>query len=491
MLRSVRTRLTLCYVLALAVVLAAFSAITYLLLAHRIRERVDSNLRSLVRVMAVSLEHEIEENGGRDIGEHWFAAVLATVHQTSFPGQGIAVYEGGRRVAAKPASDGFIPALPARVGASPLAPGFSAQTRGQTGYRVAAARVVLADYNTSYTIAGADGLAAAEAELAALRRTLGLAAPAVLLLIGAGAYVLVARTLAPVVAMSESVERITARNLSLRVPVRNPGDELGRLAVTFNRLLDRLERSFDQQRQFTADASHELRTPISIAQTAAQVSLEVPHRSPEDYREALAIVRDQTGRLTRLVNDMLQLARVDAGVAVVRKEEFYFDELIAATAASARVLAGRKGVTISLAGLREAPCRADENLVRQLLLILLDNAIKYTPEGGSVVLTLEKSPAGYIVRVADTGIGIPPAAQPHIFDRFYRADPARPRGGAGLGLAIGRWIAEAHQGSLELTSSGSHGSVFTFRLPAHASDTPLVDASCERVASGRAAGAAT
>jgi two-component system OmpR family sensor kinase len=268
-----------------------------------------------------------------------------------------------------------------------------------------------------------------------------------------------------VVAMSERARQISAENLERRLPVANPRDELGRLASTFNELLARLDSSFDLQRQFMTDASHELRTPLSVMRTATQVILERPRRDENEYRDALAMIDDQTRRLAN--------------------SAFYLDELIAETARAAGVLAARKGVAVETARLPEISYYGDEHLLRQMLLNLLDNAIRHTPAGGGVRVNLNQFEKRYEVVVADTGDGIPVEAQPHIFERFYRADKARMRsdatinsaseaanggangagGGAGLGLAIARWVAEAHGGAIRLVRSDPAGTVFAVTLP--------------------------
>jgi heavy metal sensor kinase len=271
--------------------------------------------------------------------------------------------------------------------------------------------------------------------------------------------------------MSQQAQRIGAENLDQRLPVANPHDELGHLAASFNALLCRLSDSFARQRQFMADASHELRTPLSVVHTTTAVTLEREHRAEGEYREALKIINEQTRRLTRIVEDMFLLARADAGRQPLHPSNFYFDELLAEAARAASVLSARKGVEVVLAPVPEVLYHGDHDLLRQMLLNLLDNAIKYTPPGGSIRVHLQQQKTQYLITVADTGIGIPPEAQPHLFERFYRVDKARARtalsngSGAGLGLAIARWIAEAHNGRLELQRSDQTGSAFVALLP--------------------------
>ncbi|MGH9800158.1 MAG: sensor histidine kinase, partial [Blastocatellia bacterium] len=339
--------------------------------------------------------------------------------------------------------------------------------------RIATQRVTFAREGKSYVIVVSQSLNLLSEDLETLRDILLAAVPLALALAGIGGWFMARKSLSPVVAMSESARRIGAEDLAQRLPVANPRDELGQLAATFNELLERLQTSFAQQRQFMADASHELRTPLSVIRTASAVTLEQPQREENEYREALAMIDRQTVRLTRIVEDMFTMARADAGKRELLPRDFYLDELVAETSRAAAVLAERKGITVECAAAKETLYCGDEDLLRQMILNLLDNAIKNTPSGGRVRLELTQKDSRHIITIADTGAGIPAEAQPHIFERFYRADQSRSRSeqangdggsGAGLGLSIARWIAEAHDGSLDLLHSDNTGSVFAVSL---------------------------
>jgi two-component system OmpR family sensor kinase len=254
----------------------------------------------------------------------------------------------------------------------------------------------------------------------------------------------------------------------MRLPVVNPRDELGRLAATFNELLGRLEASLNLQRQFMADASHELRTPVTTTRTAATVALQQPHREEGDYRETLAIIEQQATRLSRIVEDMFTLARADAGNYPVRRDAMYLDEVIDEVVRAARVLATTKDVRVELQSLASAAWTGDEELVRRLVGNLLDNAIRHTPGGSTVAVKLRQTAGGFIIEVSDAGSGIAPEMQAHIFERFFRVDRSRSRrvdGGAGLGLALARWIARVHGGDVTLAQSSAAGSTFNVFLP--------------------------
>ena len=283
-------------------------------------------------------------------------------------------------------------------------------------------------------------------------------------------WLVVRRSLAPLSSMAEQAQCISIGNLEQQLSVGNQRDELGHLAAAFNALLTRLSNAFSQQTQFMADASHELRTPLSAIRTACAVMLQRADRDTGEYREALTLVEQQARRLTRIVEDLFLLARADAGNQTLQSHDFYLDELLTETAQAARVLAAHKDLELALAVLQEAPFRGDEGLLRQMIWNLIGNAIKFTPKRGTVRVALESRETEYVITVSDTGGGIPAADQPHIFQRFYRADQARSRtadgipGGAGLGLSIAQWVARAHRGRVELERSDESGSTFVIYL---------------------------
>ena len=219
-------------------------------------------------------------------------------------------------------------------------------------------------------------------------------------------------------------------------------------------------------RRFVADASHELRTPIAVIRGEADVALS-HDRGAAEYQESLAIVLDESRRLSRLVDDLLNLARADAGRVKLEVQEFHFNELLAECCRSMQTLASASDVALECRSAGDVQFRGDEGLLRRLVINLLDNAIRYTPPGGKVSAVLEADAAAARIVISDTGVGIPPEAAPHVFERSYRADKARSRqdGGFGLGLAIVKWVAEAHNGAVELTRNSGPRTTFTVTLP--------------------------
>jgi signal transduction histidine kinase len=278
--------------------------------------------------------------------------------------------------------------------------------------------------------------------------------------------------------MAARAAEISAANLQDRLPVAG-GEELAGLARVVNGLLDRLEASFVQQQRFMADASHELRTPAAIVRTEADVTLAQPRRSEADYRASLGVVQSAARRMTRIVEDLLLLARADTGVAIDHREHVYLEEIVHDVARGVRMLAESRRVRVEVDNVVDAPVYADADLIGRLLLNLLDNAIKHSPEESAVRVEMARTDGSCTVRVIDAGTGIPADAQSRVFERFFRADDSRSTGdqrasadsdfsatsGAGLGLAIARRIAELHAGHLELVESRPGRTEFRLTLP--------------------------
>jgi two-component system, OmpR family, sensor kinase len=335
-------------------------------------------------------------------------------------------------------------------------------------HRLALQRVIVPPGDTSYIVVIGSSLEPTDEELESLREVLAYVIPIALVLAGAGGWFLARQSLAPVATMADRAGKIGVDDPSARLPVANTRDELGRLAVAFNGLLGRLERSLTQQRQFMADASHELRTPVATSRTAAAVALQQPHRGELEYRETLALIEQQTTRLSRIVDDMFTLTRADAGSYPIRRTPMYLDEVVDDVVRGARVLADTKSVTVESTSIESASFTGDEELVRRLVGNLLDNAVRHAPSRSTVHVDLRTEDDRFVLTVTNTGEVIPPEIQPHIFERFIRADNARTlaSGGAGLGLALARWVARAHDGDVLLVQSSAEGTTFKAILPA-------------------------
>jgi len=286
-------------------------------------------------------------------------------------------------------------------------------------------------------------------------------------LAGFGGYYLARGALSPVERMARRAQEINAERLGARIDVENPDDELGLLAKAFNETLARLERSFEQLKRFTSDASHELRTPLTAIRSVGEVGLQEDGGSSH-YREVIGSMLEETERLSRLVESLLTISRADSGQIRLKQTTIALLPLVREASSLLDVLAEEKRQTMSLEGDESIRVKADSVMLRQVVINLLDNAIKYSPCEGRISIRVSKrDPSMACVEIKDSGPGIAPEHREKVFDRFYRIDEGRSRdagGGAGLGLAIAKWGAEAHGGRLELDSTTT-GSTFRLLLP--------------------------
>lgn len=466
-IESVRARLTIFYVAVLGMVLLTVGGLIYAVLARMLYTRIDEGLVAAVHTVTTSLGNDLAE--GQDVAD----AARSTASELATAQQRIAIFDAaGSVLAASGGDDDLTVALP-RAGSIPVADALLTTAGGTADahdrHRLAIQRVMLPAHHADYIVAVGSALEPTDQELETLRHTLAYVVPIALLLAGLGGWFLAHHSLSPVVAMAERARQIGGEDLSRRLPVANPRDELGRLAETFNELLSRLESSMTQQRQFMADASHELRTPVTTTRTAAHVALQQRHRDEDEYRRTLEIVEQQAARLSRIVEDMFTLARADAGTYPLRVLPMYLDEVIEEVAAAARVLASTKDVQIHVNSITSASFVGDEDLIKRLVGNLLDNAVRHSPGGSTVRVELRSAGAAFTAVVSDSGTGIPVDHQPNIFQRFYRVEDGRARspshGGAGLGLSLARWVARAHGGDIILTESSDKGTTFSVSLP--------------------------
>jgi heavy metal sensor kinase len=459
MFDSVRTRLTLWYASVLALSLIAFALVIYYAAGKIFHERQDESLRSTAQTVASAYVEEFGE-------AHSLAkAGQIVLSEITFPNRYVQLNDNeGKPIASSANLAGSTVAIPSSVFADAREKSFSYAT--VNGLRVAV--IPLSSDQTPGYAAVAEPLSAIEDGLREVRRDLFAGVPLVLFLASVGGYFLARKSLAPIASMNSQTQQISAQNLSARLDVTESRDELGRLGTTINDLLARLENSFKEQQRFIADASHELRTPLAVLRGETEVALGKV-RTVEEYQQSLSLIQDEAERLSRIVEDLFILAREPVDTrAVLHKERVSLNDAVKDCARAAQVLAIRKGVRLSLEN--DSPAilvNGDEELIKRMILNLLDNAVKYTPAGGEVSLELSQENGNAEIVVRDTGIGIPDSAQPRVFDRFFRVDKARARtiGGAGLGLSIAQWIAEVHSGSIALTSTPNHGSTFTVVLP--------------------------
>lgn len=466
--RSIRVRLTLWYVLSLALLLLVISAGVYFALRSALRENIDESVESraevllrLIRVedgrpsLPINAGPPLDNEDDEELGE-WDDDAFFRLYDVS--GQLILDTSDREDI-------GDIPRE--RIEGALQGNGQWLRVRGDED----AFRVRIDPVLDGASVVGALAVGESEEDIA---ETLGsllnifvVITPVALIAIGLVGVFLSSRALAPIDRITRTTREITAKDLSRRLALDLPDDELGRLARTLDEMLSRLEAAFLQQRQFTSDASHELRTPLSVLKGEIEVALS-QERTQDEYRETLERVAEQSERLINLVTSLLTLSRADAGEIPIEPERVEVRTLVEMTTAQFSQLADERDISLSVGG-PSVVIMADTTLMIQLLLNLLDNAIEHTPAGGEVRVTWDTTDTGIQLLVQDNGAGIAAEHLPRIFDRFYRADPARSRerGGAGIGLAISRWIVEAHGGTITAASTVGRGTTMTIFLPLH------------------------
>ncbi len=445
-----RTRLTLWYVAVLSAVLALYLGATLLFVHVSQRRELDLRLHTeferVEDLLAEGPDGTIRMGGHDDEAEGGsFLEVWSTAGALLYRSEGLGA-EGLR--------------MPAHADGWSLA---SAVLPDGTPVRVLSRPHRVRDRTVLVSVALSEERQRREWRELLLGLLFGL--PVAIAIAGLGGHWLAWGVLGPLDRMAKHAERLTAENLGERLPVENPDDELGHLARVFNLSLARIEESFAQLRRFTADASHELRTPLTAIRTVGEVALQDP-QNPDRYREAIGSMLEEVDRLSRLVGSLLVLSRADAGPAL-RRQELRLLDLVKDSASLLEILADEKAQRIEVSGDAGLAVEADGLILRQALINLIDNAIKYSPRGSAVLIEVRGDIGDAIVEVTDQGPGIPEAHRSRVFERFYRIDQARSReeGGAGLGLSIALWAVQAHDGRIELQSEEGKGSTFRIVLP--------------------------
>jgi heavy metal sensor kinase len=460
--RSLSFRLVTWYAAVLTIVFVFLGALTLLLLRHYLEANLLDNQTRRARQIADTLVANAR-NGDE-------AALGAQVEDLYSPeandrfiritrADGTVVYVSGR-----PKDSGFdpssVPALPATITRDTrkiALPGSSLLVAAQTAR---------ASDGTEYRVEVGTSGASSEATLAQVLMMLAIGLPLAVAAAVGGGFLLVRRALLPVERIAGKAEVITQHNLSERLPVVTSGDEIERLSVSLNRMISRLEEAVNGSKQFVADASHELRTPLTVMRGELE-NLAQDTQLRGDTRESLGSVLEEVERLREIVEGLLALSRLDVGEPPAELARFDLAELAASTAEQMSLLAEDKQLSVVCDLSGEVPVEADRARFKQVVVNLLDNAIKYTPRGGRVGLSVARDGDFAVLDVTDSGIGIPAAALARVFNRFYRVDESRSReqGGAGLGLAIVKSICAAHGAEVEVTSTPGVGSRFRIRQP--------------------------
>lgn len=460
--RSLRLRLTVWYGCVLSLVLGTFGLLVYQTTRHRMLQHHDDPLRE----MATAVVHILnEQEDCHDLTPEQLHTLdqlgrLVLVHEVE--GQHKVFYQSPEMKA-----NALAPAVGA-LGweAVPMARFVTIQQNGMPW------RILSLPYHSRSGRPGIvrlmENLGDIEETLRNLRLALLLMTPAGLLLTAIGGYWIAGKALAPVDRIARQAHEIEASQLHQRLPHPGVDDEIGRLVDTLNRMIERLERSFEAMKQFTADASHELRSPLTTLRSTIDVLLDQP-RSVDQHRAGLESLGEEVDRLHRIVEDLLLLAKADSGRLSMAREPVRMDTLVEAITETFEPQAEEKGVVLRIHAPEKAVVQGDEHWLTQIVVNLLDNALKFTPEGGAVDLEVETSDSGVRLTVRDTGPGIPEADLTRVFERFYQSDPSRTRGrtsGAGLGLAIAAWVVKGHGGKISAQNGPKGGACLEVCFPA-------------------------
>lgn len=450
--RGVRTRLTLAYVAAMVIMLGIYAAGVYSVVSRNVSRSLDNQVRADYMWAAEMWEERpdgslgwFDSGSDSDEDNPWlqvWSASKALLFQTAVA-QRVPLAESARQAAR---ATGAIE----RVDANGMP------------YRMLTRSTVIGDKPVVIQVARSE--APMRRELRDLMIFMMLGLPFGVVASVLGGYALARGALAPVNRMAERAQSISAERLHDRLPVDNPDDELGRLATVFNRTLERLEQSFEQMRRFTADVSHELRTPLTAIRTVGEVALR-DTRSADAYRTTIGSMLEEVERLTGLVERLLALSRADAGLARIRSERFDLGTLADEVASHLQVLAEDRGQSIVVRRVGHGLCEGDPVMVRQAVINLVDNAVKYGPEHSTITIEVAQSHPDAVLRVIDEGPGIAPERAARVFDRFYRGAEAPDERSHGLGLSIARATIAANRGTLALEPPPHEGTVFRITLP--------------------------
>jgi heavy metal sensor kinase len=461
--QSIRFRLTLWYVAILGIILCSFSGFLYFTLARSLHQYMDAKNKTIAEFIASSyrspyakyglnLDRIIEEGTGmRPTGK--FIQVLDRKGRIGLKSGSLGRFQLPISIEAlRNASKGKMTFETNRtIGTSPI--------RIVTMPIVEGRRII-------NIVQVASSLEDVERALNTLLLILSIMIPSVLVVASLGGHFLANRALRPVDEVTNTARAITSHNLNRRIRIKNVKDEIGRLAETLNEMISRLDQSFRKIRQFSADASHELKTPLTVLRGEIEVALRRT-RTGDEYRAILMSNLEEISNMTKIVDDLLLLSRADTGEVPLTKTIVDLSEFLSEIQVQAQVLATSKSIDVYLQNDQRACVLADSLRLKSMMLNLIENGVKYSSSGSRIDIVLEKEDGYARITVRDQGIGIPQEALPYIFDRFFRVDKARSRqeGGAGLGLSICKWIAEAHNGSISAKSELGKGTDFIIRIP--------------------------
>lgn len=463
---TIKTRLTLWYIIVLALILTAFSTFIYINVENYMYKQVELKLRNEAEQILGEFENSDNEEDNNIDSKTLINEVKEYANEDNL----LAYYNSDRQLILSSRSN-YV--LPDKLNLEGLKSGYNykvieVENENHDGdWALLTLPINIEGGGITGWIKLANSL---ESETEILDKLLVIfifGIPLFLITAVIGGYFLAWKALSPIDKITGTARDISSNNLEQRIEEKDTDDEVGRLATTLNQLFSRLEKAFKREKQFTSDASHELRTPITVIRAQSEKSL-MEKDLDEKCRDTLEIIRKQADYMGHLIEQLLLLARSDSGKQIIEKEKFDLKELVEMVTDEIRGIAEKKNIEIiNRASQDSIEILADQSMIIQLLLNLLDNAIKYTSEGGRVEISTEKTAEEVIIKIKDNGKGIPKKDQGNIFKRFYRVDKSRSRqkGGTGLGLAICEWIVKSHGGDIRLESEPGVGSEFLIRLP--------------------------
>ncbi len=454
---TVRARLTAWHVATMVVVLGVYVSVVLLLVRSNLSGALDARLRSDYRWAAEMAQQ------GPDGALSWFEG-----DPWSADGPWLQVWSPSGQLIYRTAVASRLPVPESEILVARADGAIVAVPAEPAPFRLLGDRATIGGQPVVIQVGRSEAFMRLEVRELAFLLLLGL--PLTVAVAGAGGYVLARGALAPLQRMAERAQAITAARLSDRLPIDNPRDELGRLAAVFNDTLGRLESSFKQMRRFTSNVSHELRTPLTAIRSVGEVGLR-ERRDAASYQHVIESMLEEADRLTRLVDRLLLVSRADSGDVKLTRQALDLGQLADEVVAHLGVLAEEKGQSLSVEQVGRPTCHGDQITLRQAVINLVDNAIRYTPDGGAIRLRVLESAAGAILEVHDTGPGVPEGDQARLFDRLYRGRQSDEAAGSGLGLSIARWAVEAHQGHLSYEPAPGGGSTFRISLPISSSSS--------------------
>src|SRR2546426_2964974 len=462
--RSIRFRMSIWYAGLLTVLLILFGGFIYFALERFLERNLSDTLAKDAKTIGESWIRDVNQSPAgyvaAEIEEHFAPSITGRFVRVTRQTDGNVIYSS-----AAPESGAFDPKQirPKRLeGSESLR-----EEHLPDGKELLIFSLSYADRTgTHYLIEAGAPYDQVERVLRGLLISFGVAFPLILGAAIGGGYLLMRNALRPMDEIATTAERITSRNLNERLPVVPTGDEVERLSVSLNRMMQRLEAAFHHISRFSADAAHEIRTPLAIIRGELENALQFSGIGAE-LRETIGSALEEAERLSRIVEQLLEMSRLEAGETLVERTRFDFAEMTRITVDQMRLLAEEKKFQLQFEGAEPIEVEDDTLRLKQIVVNLVDNAIKYTPPGGSVSVSTFPQDGRVVLEVADTGIGIPKNATSQIFDRFFRVDKARSRqlGGTGLGLAIVKSICTAYNGSVTVRSAEGRGAIFRVELP--------------------------